>query len=79
MYKFHPYFLNSVLKRRPYLTKEICIRIVESSIDAEEQEDGRFRFWGFVPELGTYLRVITEADLVTIFNAFKDPDFNPKF
>ena len=40
MYKFHPYFLNSVLKRRPYLTKEICIRIVESSIDAEEQEDG---------------------------------------
>ncbi len=73
MYKFTQYFEKRVLQKRKYLTKSVCIYVVESFEDAEEQEDGRFRFWAKIPELrDKYLRVITESDLVTIHNAFID-------
>jgi hypothetical protein len=36
-YQFTPYFENQVLRKRPYLAKEMCIRVVRSLIRAELQ------------------------------------------
>lgn len=77
-HQFTPYFENEVLRKRPYLTKELCIRVVESPLRVEPQEQNRFRFWAVVPELGgRYLRVVTLADKQTIHNAFPDRNFKP--
>jgi hypothetical protein len=40
----------------------------------ERQPDGRMRYWGYVPELGKWLRVIVEPD-GAIHNAFPDRNF----
>ena len=41
----------------------------------EEQADGRVRHWGYIAELGRYLRVITLSDGETVHNAFPDRGF----
>ena len=68
-----------VLVKRPYLTKEMCLRVVTHPLKKEMQEDGeRVRFWAEVAELdGRFLRVITLADEQTIHNAFPDRRFKP--
>ena len=77
-YGFTEYFEKKVLAKRPYLTKELCIRVVEAPIRFEQQETNRFRFWRAIPELeGKFLRVITLEDKVTIHNAFLDRRFKP--
>jgi hypothetical protein len=77
-YSFTPYFENEVLRKRPYLTKDMCIRVVEAPIHVEAQEENRFRFWAAVAELGgRYLRVVTLSDKTTIHNAFPDRRFKP--
>lgn len=77
-YKYTPYFENEVLRKRPYLKREWCIRVIENPAKSEPQEHNRMRFWGTVPELGNrYLRVVTLEDGVTIHNAFPDRDFIP--
>lgn len=76
-YRFTDYFANKVLAKRPYLTKEMCINVIEAPVRREMQEDGeRVRFRAQVPALGgRYLRVITLADERTIHNAFPDRRF----
>ena len=78
-YAFTPYFENKVMHKRPYLTPEMCISIIESPVHVEPQvADDRYRFWGRVEELGgRYLRVVTLADKLTIHNAFLDRRFRP--
>ena len=77
-YRFTEYFENEVLRKRSYLKKEWCIRVVKNPIHEERQENNRFRFWGICLELdGRYLRVITLQDKVTIHNAFPDRGFKP--
>ncbi|MEY2560672.1 MAG: hypothetical protein QOG51_1087 [Verrucomicrobiota bacterium] len=77
-FQFTAYFEDDVLSRRPYLTKEMCIRVVQNPIRSEPQEHNRFRFWAAVPELnGRFLRVVTLADKITIHNAFPDRKFRP--
>ncbi len=77
-YRFTPYFENQVMRKRPYLTKEMCIRVIESPIRVEPQEQDRYRFWGRVNELqGRVLRVVTLSDKLTIHNAFLDRRFRP--
>jgi len=77
-YHFTPYFELQVLRRRPYLRKEWCIRTIEHPLRTLRQADGRYRFWAAIPELdGRYLRVVTLADQVTIQNAFPDRGFVP--
>ncbi|MEY2495169.1 MAG: hypothetical protein QOJ45_1661 [Verrucomicrobiota bacterium] len=77
-FQFTAYFEDGVLSRRPYLTKEMCIRVVQNPIRSEPQEHNRFRFWAAVPELnGRFLRVVTLADKITIHNAFPDRRFRP--
>ena len=69
-------FENEILRKRPYIKKEWCIRIVANPIRVERQENNRFRFWGIVDELeGRVLRVITLEDKTTIHNAFPDRSF----
>lgn len=78
-YRFTDYFENKVLVKRPYLTKEMCIEVLESPLRREVQEDGeRVRFWAQTSALGgRYLRVITLGDERTIHNAFPDRRFKP--
>lgn len=77
-YRFTEYFENEVLRKRPYLRKEWCIRAIEQPLRVESQEQNRVRFWVEVSELdGRYLRVITLEDRVTIHNAFPDRRFKP--
>ena len=77
-YKFTAYFENEVLRKRPYLIKEICIQVIESPLKVERQENNRYRFWASVKELeGRYLRVVTLEDKITIHNAFLDRSFKP--
>jgi hypothetical protein len=75
-YHFTDYFENEVLRKRPYLRREWCIRVVENPIKVEPQEHNRYRFWGKIGELGgRVLRVVTLADKQTIHNAFPDRGF----
>jgi hypothetical protein len=70
------YFEEQVLRKRPYLQREWCARIIARPVRRELQQDGRIRHWGYVDELGgRALRVITLADGITVHNAFPDRDF----
>ncbi len=70
------YFEEQVLRKRPYLRREWCERIVAHPLKREMQADGRIRFWGVVPELGDrVLRVVILEDGETIHNAFPDRGF----
>ena len=77
-YRFTAYFEKEVLRKRPYLKKEWCTRVLDAPIRSEPQERNRYRFWAEIPELeDRYLRVITLEDKVTIHNAFPDRRFKP--
>ena len=72
-YRFTEYFEKEVMRKRPYLKKEWCIRIVENPLKTEAQEHNRFRFWGEIEEYeGRILRELTLEDRTTIHNAFPD-------
>ena len=76
--RFTEYFEKEVLRKRPYLKKEWCVRVVQNPFRVEPQEHNRFRFWGEIEELGgRVLRVITLLDKRTIHNAFPDRGFTP--
>ncbi len=75
-YKFTAYFQNEVLRKRSYVSKEMCIAVLERPVSVERQEDNRYRFWGTVKGYeGKYLRVVTLEDQKTIHNAFFDRRF----
>ncbi len=77
-FQFTEYFENEVLRKRPYLQKEWCARVVENPVYSERQEGNRYRFWAPLAELeGRHLRVVTLEDKVTIHNAFPDRGFKP--
>jgi hypothetical protein len=77
-YQFTAYFENEVLRKRPYITKDMCISVISTPVHCESQEFNRYRFWAAVPELGgRYLRVVTLEDKLTIHNAFPDRGFKP--
>ena len=75
-YGFTEYFEKEVLRKRPYLKKEWCIRVLKNPIRSERQENSRQRFWAEISELeGRYF--VTLDDGVTIHNAFPDRRFKP--
>ncbi len=77
-YRYTRYFENEVLRKRPYIKKEWCERVLEDPVKFEKQENNRYRFWAPVEEIGgRYLRVITLEDKMTIHNAFPDRGFKP--
>jgi predicted ATPase len=66
------YFENNVLRKRPYIQLEWCERALREPLRTEEQPDGRFRYWIYVPELDRHLRVVTLEDGETVHNAMID-------
>ena len=67
------YFREQVLRKRPYLRTAWCLHVLHHHYRREVQQDGRIRFWGYVPELaGKALRVVTLDDERTLHNAFPD-------
>ena len=77
-YRYTEYFDKEVLRKRPYIKKEWCIRVIQNPIKSEKQENNRYRFWGLIEELeNRVLRVITLEDKITIHNAFPDRSFKP--
>jgi hypothetical protein len=75
-YKYTNYFINKVLRKRVYIKKEWCGRIIENPIKFEKQEGNRYRFWGRIKELDNKIfRVVTLEDKITIHNAFPDRRF----
>ncbi len=77
-YKFTDYFESEVLRKRSYIKKEWCIRVLENPTKSERQENNRYRFWAPLEELdGRYLRVVTLEDKITIHNTFPDRSFKP--
>jgi hypothetical protein len=69
------YFEEQVLRKRPYIVREWCERVVGAPLRTELQADGRVRYWARIAELdGRILRVVTLAD-GTIHNAFPDRNF----
>jgi hypothetical protein len=79
MKRVTPYFENEVLRKRPYLTEEICRGVIENPEKKQTQSEGRIRFWAKIEEFGNkYLRGVTLADGITIHNAFIDRGFKPK-
>jgi hypothetical protein len=77
-YKLTEYFEKEALRKRPYLKKEWCIRVLQEPLRSELQDRNRYRFWGKIEELeGRVLRVITLEDKMTIHNAFPDRGFKP--
>ena len=76
------YFAEQVLRKRPYLSVEMCAAIIAAPLKRDTQEDGRVRLWGHVtlpnesePRI---LRVVTLDDGKTIHNAFIDRNFRPE-
>lgn len=73
------YFEEQVLRKRPYLRREWCQQALDNPIHYDIQpEDDRIRYWIFVAELDTYLRIVTLPDGETVHNAFPDRAFNLK-
>ncbi len=73
------YFEAQVLRKRPYLTVDMCRSAVSNPLRREVQADGRIRHWGVVllpneakPRI---LRVVTLEDGITLHNAFIDRNF----
>jgi hypothetical protein len=71
------YSTTSVMARRPYLKAEWIEHVLSNPIRIEVQANGRVRRWAFIPELGKYLRVVTEPDGETVHNAFPGRGFKP--
>jgi hypothetical protein len=72
------YFRNDVRSKRPYIELRWCLEALSNPVRRDVQpEDGRVRYWIFVPELRRYLRVVTLPDGITLHNAFPDRRFKP--
>jgi hypothetical protein len=73
------YFIEQVLRKRPYLTEAMCRAVLAAPIREIIQNDGRVRVWGEVtdPRDGSrrILRVVVLEDRRTLHNAFFDRDF----
>ena len=75
-YKFTNYFMKEIIRKRPYIKKEWCIRIIENPLKIERQEFNRYRFWGRIKEFDDKIsRVITLEDKKTIHNVFPDRSY----
>jgi hypothetical protein len=69
------YFTEQVLRKRPYLQLAWIESVLRAPAWKAVQGDGRVRYWGYIPTLGRWLRVVTLADGETVHNAFPDLDF----
>jgi hypothetical protein len=70
------YFVEQVLRKRPYIQPEWCFAVIAAPLRRSMQPDGRIRWRGRVtdPRDGQMrvLRVVTLDDRETLHNAFFD-------
>ncbi len=76
---FSKHFIEDVLPDRPYLTRERIERVLLYPIKREQQKDGAIRHWGYIPEMGKCLRIVTAADRRTIITGIIDSRFTQKY
>lgn len=78
--KYHSYFLTSVIVRRPYLTEERILNVLQHFESREIQENGRIALHGYDLEAKKFLKVIIEIENGEeyIFNAFLDRSYKGK-
>ncbi|HYD16177.1 MAG TPA: hypothetical protein VEA77_07240 [Hyphomicrobium sp.] len=73
------YFVEQVLRKRPYLSEAMCRVVLAAPAYEQVQADGRIRVWGEItdPRDGSkrFLRVVVLEDRQTLHNAFFDRDF----
>lgn len=71
------YFAMTVMARadRRWIDPADIRRALLQPVRRERQADGRIRCWAYIPQLRTYIRIITLADGETVHNVFKDSDF----
>lgn len=69
------YFEEQVLRKRPKLQRQWIVAVLAAPERREDQADGRVRYWGYIPELQRYLRVVTLNDGETVHNAFPDRSY----
>ena len=73
------YFANAVMARqdRRAIAPDMIVSVLERPHRTERQLTGRVRYWGWVPALSHWLRVVTLDDGETVHTAFLDRDFQP--
>jgi hypothetical protein len=71
------YFALVVMAKadRRWIDPADILRTLAQPIRKERQEDGRVRYWAYISNLKTYIRVVTLPDGETVHNVFKDHDF----
>ncbi|OGK11584.1 hypothetical protein A2954_01795 [Candidatus Roizmanbacteria bacterium RIFCSPLOWO2_01_FULL_37_12] len=72
------YFREQVSRKRSYLKTSWINKAIKKPYQKEIQEDGRIRYWIYIPKLNKYLRVVTLQDGKTVHNAFPDRNFKIK-
>ena len=60
------------MRDRPEVERDWCERVRRNPIEVRQQGNGAFKMWGYIEEIGKYLRVIVLEDGETIDNAFFD-------
>lgn len=78
--KYHLYFLNSVITRRPYLTEEKIENILNHHEEKIIQENGRIAYNGYDMDAKKFLKVIVEIenDEQVVFNAYYNRNYKIK-
>ncbi len=73
------YFALSVMARwdRRMIDPIMILSVLNGPVRREREPSGRLRRWGYIPELGHWLRVVTLEDGETVHNAMLDRDFQP--
>ncbi|MGB3683121.1 MAG: hypothetical protein WA990_11615 [Rubrobacteraceae bacterium] len=71
------HFEQDVLEnpKRTGITVALCERIAEAAEYTNQQDDGLWRIWGYVPETGYWVRVVTSEDRQALITAHKDRNF----
>ena len=73
------YFQEDILGgKRSYIKREWCEAILRNPEYTEAQEDGRIRHWGYIEEIGKFLRVVTLENRETVHNAMPDRSYTPR-
>jgi hypothetical protein len=72
------YFVEQVLRKRPYIRREWCEQALREPVHQEVHPHGRIRYWIFIPQLKRLLCVITLKDGETVHNALPDRRFKER-
>ena len=73
--KLSEHYINDVLPKRPYLTEELLVNIINKPIRVEIQSNKRMKLWGYSSKFKKFVRIVLLEDGETILTAFFDRNF----